>query len=163
MTAPRIPADLLPSDGHFGCGPAKIRTEALHALAADGAQLMGTSHRQAPVRHLVGDIRAGLTELFGLPDGYEVVLGNGGSTTFWDVATCSLIEHRSAHAAFGEFSAKFAAAAAAAPHLAEPSVVRADPGSVVLPSAVARRRHVRLGPQRDLHRRPGSGPSRRGR
>jgi len=137
VTAPRIPADLLPSDGHFGCGPAKIRTAALHALAADGAQLMGTSHRQAPVRNLVGDIRAGLAELFGLPGGYEVVLGNGGSTMFWDVATLSLIEHRSAHGAFGEFSAKFAAAAAAAPHLAEPTVVRADPGSVALPGVVA--------------------------
>jgi phosphoserine aminotransferase len=136
VTAPRIPADLLPRDGHFGCGPAKIRPAALQALAADGAQLMGTSHRQAPVRNLVGDIRAGLTELFDLPDGYEVVLGNGGATTFWDVATFSLIEHHSAHAAFGEFSAKFAAAVAAAPHLAEPSVVRADPGSVVLPTAV---------------------------
>ena len=136
MTAPRIPADLLPRDGHFGCGPAKIRPAALQALTTDGARLMGTSHRQPPVRNLVGDIRAGLAELFGLPDGYEVVLGNGGSTTFWDVATLSLIEHRSAHAVFGEFSAKFAAAAAAAPHLADPSVVRADPGSVVLPTAV---------------------------
>jgi phosphoserine aminotransferase len=97
---------------------------------------MGTSHRQAPVKRLVGDVRVGLAELFALPEGYEVVLGNGGSTLFWDVAVCSLIRRRSAHASFGEFSAKFAAAAAAAPHLSAPSVVTADAGSVVVPAAV---------------------------
>ncbi len=109
----------------------------MQALAADGAGLLGTSHRQPPVKNLVRDVREGLAELFAIPAGYEVVLGNGGSTFFWDVATFSLIERRSAHASFGEFSAKFAAAAAAAPHLDEPSVVTAEVGSVVLPSAVA--------------------------
>ncbi len=137
VTAIQIPADLLPGDGRFGCGPAKIRPEALHALATDGARLLGTSHRQAPVRGLVGRVRSGLRDLFAVPEGYEVVLGNGGSTAFWDVAVCSLIERRSAHASFGEFSAKFAAAAAAAPHLDEPSVVTAPVGSVVVPAAVA--------------------------
>ena len=136
MTALRIPVDLLPVDGRFGCGPAKIRPAAVQALATRGAALLGTSHRQAPVRLLVGSVRARLAELFALPEGYEVVLGNGGSTLFWDVAVCSLIERRSAHASFGEFSAKFAAAAAAAPHLDEPSVVTAPAGSVAVPSAV---------------------------
>ena len=131
-----IPADLLPTDGRFGSGPAKIRPEALDALAATGRHLLGTSHRQAPVRRLVGEVKIGLEQLFALPDGYEVVLGNGGSTLFWDVAVCSLIRRRSAHAVFGEFSAKFAAAAEAAPHLATPSVVTAEPGSVVVPGAV---------------------------
>ena len=136
MTALSIPADLLPADGRFGCGPSKIRPEALAALATDGAALLGTSHRQRPVKSLVGDVRAGLAELFALPDGYEVALGNGGSTTFWDVAVSSLIERRSAHASFGEFSAKFAAAAAAAPFLEEPSVVTAPVGSATVPLAV---------------------------
>ena len=136
MTALEIPAELLPSDGRFGCGPAKIRDEAVTALATRGAALLGTSHRQAPVRQLVGSVRSRLAALFGLPEGYEVVLGNGGSTTFWDVAVCSLVERRSAHASFGEFSAKFAAAAAAAPHLAEPHVVTAAAGSVAVPTAV---------------------------
>ena len=134
MNYPQIPADLLPVDGRFGCGPAKIRTPAVQALAA--SSLLGTSHRQAPVRDLVGRVRAGSAELFGVPDGYEVVLGNGGATTFWDVAVSSVIERRSAHASFGEFSAKFAAAAAAAPHLAEPAVVTAPVGSVVVPTKV---------------------------
>jgi phosphoserine aminotransferase len=107
------------------------------ALATAGAQLLGTSHRQAPVKNLVASVRSGLAELYGLPDGYEVVLGNGGSTLFWDVAVASLISKRSAHGTFGEFSAKFAAASAAAPHLAEPAVVRAEPGSVAVPEAVA--------------------------
>ncbi len=136
MTALQIPPELLPADGRFGCGPAKIRPEAVAALAATGPTLLGTSHRQAPVKNLVGDVRAGLAALFDLPPGYEVVLGNGGSTTFWDVAVCSLIERRSAHASFGEFSAKFAAAAAAAPHLEAPDVRAAPAGSVVLPVAV---------------------------
>ena len=136
MTALSIPADLLPADGRFGCGPSKIRPEALAALATDGAALLGTSHRQRPVKSLVGDVRAGLAELFALPDGYEVALGNGGSTTFWDVAVSSLVERRSAHASFGEFSAKFTAAAAAAPFLEEPSVVTAPVGSATVPLAV---------------------------
>ena len=137
VTALTIPADLLPGDGRFGCGPAKVRTSSVQALAATGSALLGTSHRQPPVKNLVGDVRAGLAELFRLPDGYEVVLGNGGSTLFWDLAVFSLIENRSAHARFGEFSAKFAAAAAAAPHLEAPSVTTAEPGSVALPEAVA--------------------------
>ena len=136
MTTLEIPTDLLPGDGRFGCGPAKIRPATVRALAHEGARLLGTSHRQPPVKRLVGRVRAGLADLFELPDGYEVVLGNGGSTTFWDVAVSSLIRRRSAHASFGEFSAKFAAAAAAAPFLGDPSVVTAPVGSVALPAAV---------------------------
>ena len=162
VTTPEIPADLLPSDGRFGSGPAKIRPEAVQALAADGAGLLGTSHRQPPVRNLVGDVRDGLAELFAIPAGYEVVLGNGGSTFFWDVATFSLIERRSAHASFGEFSAKFAAAAAAAPHLDEPQ--RGHGGGRLGRAARRRRRRrrLRLGAQRDLDRRhrPGRSGSR---
>ena len=118
-----IPDDLLPADGRFGAGPSKIPAGALDALAATGTSLMGTSHRQAPVRNLVGHVRAGLGDLFSLPDGYEVVLGNGGATCFWDVATFGLIREKSQHLTFGEFSSKFAKAAAAAPFLAEPSVI----------------------------------------
>src|SRR3954451_773114 len=117
-----IPQDLLPADGRFGAGPSKIQTSHLDALAATGASLMGTSHRQAPVRDLVGRVRSGLASLFSLPDGYEVVLGNGGATAFWDIATHGLIAERSQLLSFGEFSAKFAAAATAAPWLAAPSV-----------------------------------------
>ena len=103
-----IPPELLPGDGRFGCGPSKVRPEALQALATDGAALMGTSHRQAPVKGLVRRVREGLSTLFDLPDGYEVVLGNGGSTAFWDAALFGLIRSRSAHGVYGEFSAKFA-------------------------------------------------------
>ena len=103
-----IPAGLRPADGRFGCGPSKVRPEQLTALAGPGAALMGTSHRQAPVRALVQRIRAGLAELFALPDGYEVILGNGGTTAFWEIAAFGLIDHRSQHLTFGEFSAKFA-------------------------------------------------------
>jgi len=124
-----IPRDMLPSDGRFGCGPSKVRDAQLDALAGEGRHLMGTSHRQAPVKKLVGSVRAGLRELFSLPDGWEVVLGNGGSTVFWDVATFGLIERRSEHLVFGEFSQKFADAAKAAPHLGEPVVVASDPGT----------------------------------
>ncbi len=130
-----IPAHLLPADGRFGAGPSKIQTSHLDALAATGATLMGTSHRQAPVRELVGRVREGLAALFSLPAGHEVVLGNGGATAFWDLATYGLIRAKSQHLAFGEFSSKFAAAAAAAPWLAAPSVIEAAPGS--LPAAVA--------------------------
>src|SRR6478735_5941187 len=130
-----IPADLLPADGRFGAGPSKIQPAHLDALAATGTSLMGTSHRQAPVRDLVGRVRSGLADLFSLPDGYEVVLGNGGATAFWDIATFGLIEQKSQHLSFGEFSAKFAAAAAAAPWLSDPSVIRSEPGS--RPVAVA--------------------------
>jgi phosphoserine aminotransferase len=126
---PVLPADLRPADGRFGSGPSKVRQEAVAALAAAAPTFLGTSHRQAPVRSVVGRIRAGLAELFDLPAGYEVALGNGGSTLFWDLATFSLIERRSQHLVFGEFSAKFAAAATAAPHLDEPEVVASPYGS----------------------------------
>ncbi|MGP3989700.1 phosphoserine transaminase [Streptomyces sp. 3N207] len=125
----QIPADLKPADGRFGSGPSKVRPEALSALAATGTSLMGTSHRQAPVKNLVGKVREGVRSLFSLPEGYEVVLGNGGSTAFWDVATHGLIENRSQHLSFGEFSSKFAKAAAQAPWLGEPSVIKSDPGT----------------------------------
>ena len=130
-----IPSSMLPSDGRFGCGPSKVRDAQLDALATDGRRLMGTSHRQPPIKSLVGSVRAGLRALFSLPDGWEVVLGNGGSTVFWDVATFGLIEQRSQHLVFGEFSQKFADAVAAAPHLGDPSVVASPPGSH--PAAVA--------------------------
>jgi phosphoserine aminotransferase len=124
-----IPAELLPGDGRFGAGPSKVRTAAVDALAATGTSFLGTSHRQATVRNVVGHVREGLADLFSLPDDYHVVLGNGGSTAFWDVATFSLIRGRSQHLSFGEFSAKFGAAAQAAPFLAEPTIVKADPGT----------------------------------
>jgi phosphoserine aminotransferase len=124
-----IPRTMLPSDGRFGCGPSKIRPEQALALARANSNLLGSSHRQAPVKNLVGTIRAGLTELFSLPDGWEIVLGNGGSTVFWDVATFGLVAERSQHYVFGEFSSKFTEAAASAPHLGDPVVVRSDPGT----------------------------------
>jgi len=130
-----IPTELLPVDGRFGCGPSKVRPEALAALAGDGAALMGTSHRQKPVKSLVGRVRAGLGELFALPDGYEVIIGNGGTTAFWDAASFGLIRDRSAHGTYGEFSAKFATVIQEAPFLGEPTVSRAEPGSLVLPTA----------------------------
>ena len=130
-----IPRDLLPRDGRFGCGPSKVRDAQLDALAGEGRRLMGTSHRQAPIKNLVGSVRAGLRELFSLPDGWEVVLGNGGSTVFWDVATFGLIERRSEHLVFGEFSQKFADAAKAAPHIADPVVVSSEPGTHPQPVA----------------------------
>ena len=135
MTDVQIPADLLPRDGRFGAGPSKIQTSHLDALAATGSSLMGTSHRQAPVRDTVGRVRDGLAALFSLPEGHEVVLGNGGATAFWDVATHGLIREKSQHLSFGEFSSKFAKAAASAPWLAEPSVITSEPGS--RPSPVA--------------------------
>jgi phosphoserine aminotransferase len=128
-TPPILPDELRPRDGRFGSGPSKVRQEAVTALAAAAPRFLGTSHRQAPVRSVVGRIRAGLAQLFGLPDGYEVALGNGGSTLFWDLAACSLIERRSQHLVFGEFSAKFAAAVTAAPHLEEPQVLASPTGS----------------------------------
>ncbi|MGW3424924.1 phosphoserine transaminase [Streptomyces phaeochromogenes] len=125
----QIPADLKPADGRFGAGPSKVRTESLAALAATGTSLMGTSHRQAPVKNLVGKVREGVRDLFQLPEGYEVVLGNGGSTAFWDVATHGLIENKSQHLTFGEFSSKFAKAAKLAPWLADPDVITSEPGT----------------------------------
>ncbi|ERK72660.1 putative phosphoserine transaminase [Leifsonia aquatica ATCC 14665] len=123
-----IPTDLLPADGRFGCGPSKVRPEQLAYLAGPGAALLGTSHRQAPVKNLVGSVRQGLSDLFRLPEGYEVVIGNGGSTAFWDAAAFSLIEKRSQNLVFGEFGGKFAKAAAA-PWLDAPHVIEAAAGS----------------------------------
>ena len=124
-----IPAELLPLDGRFGSGPSKVRQEAVEALAKSAAEYLGTSHRQATVRFTVGALRNGLAELLNLPDGYEVMLGNGGTTAFWDAATLGLIERRSQHLSFGEFSSKFAAAVAAAPFLEAPSVIASEPGT----------------------------------
>ncbi len=125
----KIPAELLPGDGRFGSGPSKIRMEQLHALVADGTTYMGTSHRQATVRHKVGEVREGLRALFNLPEGYEVLLGNGGTTCFWDAATFHLISRHSQHLSFGEFSSKFAAAVKAAPHLCDPQVIESPVGT----------------------------------
>ena len=124
-----IPSGIKPVDGRFGCGPSKIRPEALAALSASGNSILGTSHRQKPVKNVVKRVREGLTSLFNLPEGYEVVLGNGGSTAFWDIATFGLIEDRSQHLVFGEFSSKFASAAKEAPFLGEPTVIKTEPGS----------------------------------
>jgi len=125
----KIPDNLKPRDGRFGCGPSKIRPEALAALAASGSSILGTSHRQKPVKNVVHRVREGVNSLFTLPEGYEVVLGNGGSTAFWDIATFGLIENKSQHLVFGEFSSKFASAAKEAPFLGEPTVIKAEPGS----------------------------------
>ncbi|MGH3963423.1 MAG: phosphoserine transaminase [Pseudonocardiaceae bacterium] len=130
-----IPAELLPGDGRFGCGPSKVRPEQLAALATAGASVMGTSHRHYPVKSLVARIRAGMRELFSLPEGYQVVLGNGGTTAFWDAAALGLVRERSLHLSYGEFSAKFAAVATAAPFLADPVVVAAPPGDAPKPVA----------------------------
>jgi phosphoserine aminotransferase len=130
----KIPSDLLPSDGRFGCGPSKVRPEQLAALAASGTSVMGTSHRQKPVKNIVGRVRAGLAELFSLPEGYQVVLGNGGSTAFWDAAAFGLVRERSLHLTYGEFSSKFAETTKGAPFLADPVVVSADPGSAPEPT-----------------------------
>src|SRR5687768_6667921 len=130
-----IPNALRPADGRFGAGPSKIRVEAVQALAATGSSLLGTSHRQAPVRDTVGRVREGLQQFFGLPEGYEVVLGNGGATAFWDIATFGLIRERSQHLSFGEFSSKFAKAAQQAPFLGEPTVIKSDPGTRPAPKA----------------------------
>jgi phosphoserine aminotransferase len=127
-TAIQIPNDLLPGDGRFGCGPSKVRPEQALALAKANANLLGSSHRQQPVKRLVHSVRAGLADLFSLPDGWEIVLGNGGSTVFWDVATFGLIRERSHHAVFGEFSSKFAEASNAAPHLGAAEVTASEPG-----------------------------------
>jgi phosphoserine aminotransferase len=132
-TSIKIPADLLPGDGRFGCGPSKVRPEAVAALAAEAPTYLGTSHRQPRVQQMVGRLRAGLGHLFSLPDGYEVVLGNGGTTSFWDAASFGLVERRSQHLSFGEFSSKFAAVTAAAPHLDDPEVLKSEPGTHPVP------------------------------
>jgi len=129
VTAIEIPADLKPADGRFGSGPSKVPGDVVEALGRTRGSLLGTSHRQVPVKSLVGRIRAGLTELFDLPDGYEVVLGNGGATAFWDVAAFGLVRDRAQHLVCGEFSSKFAAVTRGAPFLGEPTVIDAPYGS----------------------------------
>ena len=130
-----IPAHLLPADGRFGSGPSKVRPEGVEALAAEAGRYLGTSHRQKTVKSVVGSLREGLSELFSLPDGYVVALGNGGTTSFWDAATFGLIERKSQHLTFGEFSSKFAAAAADAPHLDEPEIIASEVGTHPTPVA----------------------------
>jgi len=130
-----IPDDLRPADGRFGCGPSKIRREQLAALAGSGAAYLGTSHRQSPVRSLVQRIREGMADLFSLPDGYDVVLGNGGTTAFWDIAAFGLVERKAQHLSFGEFSSKFAKVTGAAPWLDTPTVIGSPPGSHPQPGA----------------------------
>lgn len=132
MSDIKIPENLKPKDGRFGCGPSKIRPEALESLIKSKA-ILGTSHRQKPVKQVVNRVRTGLTSLFNLPDGYEVVLGNGGSTAFWDIAASGLIKERSQHLVFGEFSSKFAEAAKANPFISEPSIIKSEPGTHPIP------------------------------
>ncbi|BCW69771.1 phosphoserine transaminase [Arthrobacter sp. NicSoilB8] len=134
-TSITIPANLLPQDGRFGAGPSKVRPEQMEALAAASAKLLGTSHRQAPVKNLVGSVRSGLSEFFRAPEGYEVILGVGGSTAFWDIASFGLVENKAQHLSFGEFGSKFASATNKAPFLAESSIIKAEPGT--RPTAVA--------------------------
>jgi phosphoserine aminotransferase len=134
QTMVEIPAELKPADGRFGCGPSKVRPEALAKLASQN-DLMGTSHRQQPVRDLVARVRSGLGELFDLPDGYEVALGNGGTTAFWDAAAAWLVRERALHLTYGEFSSKFAKSTAGAPFLADPIVIEAEPGDAPAPVA----------------------------
>jgi phosphoserine aminotransferase len=131
-----IPEELRPMDGRFGCGPSKVRPEALARLAREGGGVIGTSHRQKPVKSLVAEVRAGLGELFAAPDGYQVVLGNGGATAFWDAAAFGLVERRALHLAYGEFSQKFATVTTGAPFLEDPLVVRAEPGDAPDPAAI---------------------------
>ncbi|HYB81852.1 MAG TPA: phosphoserine transaminase [Mycobacterium sp.] len=128
-----IPSAIKPRDGRFGCGPSKVRPEQLKVLSTTAASLFGTSHRQAPVKDLVGRVRSGLGELFSMPDGYQVILGNGGATAFWDAAAFGLIDKRSLHLAYGEFSSKFASAVAKNPFVGDPIVIKADPGSAPEP------------------------------
>jgi phosphoserine aminotransferase len=135
-TSITIPANLLPKDGRFGAGPSKVRPEQLDALTAS-AKLLGTSHRQAPVKNLVGSVRSGLSEFFRAPEGYEVVLGVGGSTAFWDIASFGLVENKAQHLSFGEFGSKFASATNKAPFLAESSIIKAEPGTRPSPRAEA--------------------------
>lgn len=135
MTEISLPEDIKPADGRFGSGPSKVRPEAVAALASEQTTYLGTSHRQAPVKSLVNRVRAGLRELFALPEGYEVVLGNGGTTAFWDVASFGLIREKSQHLSFGEFSSKFAAVTKQAPWLAQPTVIEAEAGTHPWPKA----------------------------
>jgi phosphoserine aminotransferase len=132
-----IPADLLPQDGRFGCGPSKVRPAQIDYLASIGRTVLGTSHRQAPVRNLVGEVRRGLSDLFNLPEGYEIILGNGGSTAFWDIAAFGLVRQRAQHLAFGEFSAKFGSVTQKAPFLGPSTIIKGEPGTLPTPSAEA--------------------------
>ncbi|WP_457948460.1 phosphoserine transaminase [Pseudarthrobacter sp. alpha12b] len=128
-TSITIPADLLPKDGRFGAGPSKVRQEQIDALAAASKTILGTSHRQAPVKNLVGSVREGLSQFFRAPEGYEVVLGVGGSTAFWDIASFGLVEKKAQHLSFGEFGSKFAAATNKAPFLGASSIIKSEPGT----------------------------------
>jgi phosphoserine aminotransferase len=130
-----IPENLKPRDGRFGSGPSKVRPEQLTALTTTAAAIFGTSHRQAPVKDLVGRVRNGLRDFFSVPDGYEVVLGNGGATAFWDAAAFGLIDKRSLHLSYGEFSSKFASAVTNNPFVGEPIIIKADPGSAPEPQS----------------------------
>ena len=130
-----IPPGLLPQDGRFGCGPSKVRLEQVNYLASLGRTVLGTSHRQAPVRKLVGQVREGLAELFSLPEGYEIILGNGGSTAFWDIAAFGLVRQRAQHLAFGEFSAKFGSVTTNAPFLGDSTIIKGEPGTLATPVA----------------------------
>jgi phosphoserine aminotransferase len=130
-----VPADLKPTDGRFGCGPSKVRPEQLAALTTTAAGLFGTSHRQAPVKNLVGRVRQGVRELFSAPEGYEVILGNGGATAFWDAAAFGLIDKKSLHLTYGEFGSKFASAVAANPFVGDPIIIKADAGSAPAPQS----------------------------
>src|ERR1700742_4957243 len=134
-TTLELPNDLKPADGRFGCGPSKVRAAQVEALATVGADLLGTSHRQKPVKSLVGRVRSGLRELFGLPEGYEVVLGNGGTTAFWDAAAFGLVRNRALHLSYGEFSSKFAKVTQGAPFLGDSVVVQAEPGDAPDPTS----------------------------
>jgi phosphoserine aminotransferase len=134
-TALEIPPDLKPQDGRFGCGPSKVRPEQLRHLADHGVEIMGTSHRQAPVKNVVRRIREGLGELFSLPEGYEVALGNGGTTAFWDALAFGVVRDRALHLTYGEFSAKFAKVTKGAPFLSDPIVVEAEPGDAPEPAS----------------------------
>jgi phosphoserine aminotransferase len=132
-----IPAELLPQDGRFGSGPSKVRPEQVEHLSSLSRSVLGTSHRQAPVKNLVGEVREGLAQLFSLPDGYEIIVGNGGSTAFWDIAAFGLVRERAQHLSFGEFSAKFGSVTQNAPFLGESTIIKADPGSLAEPQAEA--------------------------
>lgn len=131
-----LPADLLPTDGRFGCGPSKVRAAQIQAIVDGGSAIMGTSHRQSAVKNVVGDIRSGLADLFSLPDGYEVVLSNGGTTAFWDAAAFGLVRNQVLNLTYGEFSSKFAAVTKSAPFLADPKVISTDPGTAPDPAAI---------------------------
>ncbi len=132
-----VPTELKPQDGRFGSGPSKVRPEQVDYLASLSRTVLGTSHRQAPVRGLVGEVREGLARLFSLPDGYEIVLGNGGSTAFWDIAAFGLVRDRAQHLSFGEFSAKFGSVTQNAPFLGDSTILTAEPGTLASPTAEA--------------------------